>query len=651
MASPFPNLFSPLKVGPIEIKNRIFSTGHMTMLLDGGEPSDDMVAYHQARAAGGAALIITEASAVHPATAPWHIYSFSDDCIPGYRKIAEAVQPYGCMVFGQLGHGGGHNYTSLDGTRPIAYAPSALPREWSHNMPRAMTKAEITDVVEHYGAAVGRMAKAGLNGVEILASHNMLPAQFLNPTSNVRTDEYGGSPENRTRFLREVIAAVRANANDDMVVGMRISADEKQHDGLTPDLVLDICKALDGDGVLDYFNVAAGSMSGVSGLIHVVPPMNYEGGYTAPLAAAFRTQLSKPIFVAGRINQPQIAETVIESGQADMCGMTRAMVADPEMANKASAGRLDDIRACIGCNQACIGHMVEGFPISCIQHPETGREIEFGERRPTATPGTVYVAGGGPAGMKAAAVAAERGHKVVLFESTAVLGGQVKLAQMLPGRTEFGGLVTNLAREMELAGVEVRLNTELTRAMIEDDAPHAVIVATGATVNRPAIEGDGEAHIVDSWQVLGDEVNVGQRVVIADWRSDWVGLGLAEKLAAAGCWVRLAVNGTMAGETIVGSVRDRWVGDLQKLGVEIIPYVRLYGADADNVYLQHTVNDEAIVCEDVDTLVTDLGQQAETGLEAELEDRDGKVLLAGDCLAPRTCEEAVLEGLKAGVAA
>jgi len=333
-----------------------------------------------------------------------------------------------------------------------------------------------------------------------------------------------------------------------------------------------------------------------------------------------------------------------------MCGMTRAMISDPEMANKARSGRLDDIRACIACNQACIGHMSEGFGISCIQHPETGRELEFGQRRPTDTPGTVYIAGGGPAGMKAAAVAAERGHRAVLFESAAVLGGQVKLAQLLPGRAEFGGLVTNLAREMELAGVEVRLNTELSRAMIDDDAPDAVIVATGATVHRPPIEGDGEAHVVDAWQVIGDEVNVGQRVVIADWRSDWVGLGLAEKLAAAGCWVRLAVNGTMAGETIVASVRDRWIGDLQKLGVEVIPYVRLYGADGDNVYLQHTVNDEAIVCEDVDTLVTALGTQAENSLETALEDWGGTVLVAGDCLAPRTAEEAVLEGLKAGVA-
>ena len=650
MPPSFPNLFSPLQVGPIEIKNRIFSTGHMTLLLDDGVPSDDMVAYHRARAAGGAGLIVTEASAVHPSTAPWHIYSFSDTCIPGYRKIVEAVRPYGCKVFGQLGHGGAHSYSSLDGTRPIAYGPSALPREWSHNMPRAMSCAEIAEVVGCYGAAAGRMTRAGLDGVEILASHNLLPAQFLNPRSNLREDEYGGSLENRMRFLREAIAAVRANLGDGMVVGMRISGDEMQHDGLTQEDVIDVCQALDDDGTLDYFNVAAGSMAGLSGFIHVVAPMNMEGGYVAPLAAAIRAKVSKPVFVAGRINQPQIAEQIVASGQADMCGMTRAMIADPEMANKAREGRSDDIRACIACNQACIGHMLDGFAISCIQHPETGRELEYGTRRPAEVPRTVYVAGGGPAGMKAAAVAAERGHKVVLFERGEALGGQVRLAQLLPGRAEFGGLVTNLAREMELAGVEVRLNTELSRAVIEDEAPGAVVVATGATVHRPPIEGDGEAHVVDAWQVIRDEVNVGQRVVIADWRCDWIGLGLAEKLAASGCWVRLAVNGTMAGQTIEAIVRDRWVGDLHKLGVEVIPYARLFGADAENVYLQHTTSGEAIVCEQVDTLVTALGQQSEVALEAELEGWGGEVLLAGDCLSPRTAEEAVLEGLKAGVA-
>ncbi len=650
MAATLPNLFRPLALGPIEVKNRIFSTGHMTLMLDGAGPSDDMIAYHAARAAGGAGLIITEASAVHPATGPWHILSFSDECIPGYRRIVEAVHPHGTKVFGQMGHGGGHNYTTLDGSRPVAYGPSALPREWSHNMPRAMSHAEIADVVEHYAAAALRMKTAGLDGVELLASHGLLPAQFLNPRMNRREDEYGGSLANRMRFLREIIAAVRARIGRDIVFGMRICGDEKQHNSMESDEVIEVCKALDADGLLDYFNVAAGTMEGMTGIIHVVPQMAFEAGYTAPLAAAIRAKVSKPVLVAGRINQPQVAEQVIASGQADMCGMTRAMICDPEMANKAAASRFDDIRACVGCNQTCIGHLVVGYPISCIQHPETGRELTYGAREPAKHRRKILVAGGGPGGMKAAAVAAERGHDVTLYESANALGGQILLAQLLPGRTEFGGIVTNLVQEMKLAGVAVRLGTEVTRALVEAEAPDAVIVATGARPATPEIEGADEAHIVEAWRVIRDEANVGHSVVIADWRCDWIGLGVAEKLARAGCRVRLAVNGTMAGQTITETVRDHWVGVLHDLGVEVITYARPYGADADSAYFEHTTSGKPIIFEEVDTLVTALGHAPATALEKALEGWGGEAHYAGDCLNPRTVEEAVLEGLKAGFA-
>ncbi|MGH6718293.1 MAG: FAD-dependent oxidoreductase [Alphaproteobacteria bacterium] len=648
--TPFRRLFTPLAIRGVTLRNRIFSTGHMTMLVAGGLPTEDLVAYHEARAKGGAGLIITEAARVHDSgvASGLALNATTDAIIPGYARIAAVAHDHGCAVFGQLSHSGRVMGGSLDGSLPVAYSASVTPDERHHIMPRAMPLAMIRDVVAGYGAAARRMARSGLDGVEVLASHGLLPAQFLNPQVNRRTDAYGGSAANRLRFLREILETVRANVGAGVIVGVRISGDEMDEDGLTPDLVLDACRALDGDGVIDYVNVIAGTMAGLKGSVHVVPPMFVEAGYVAPFAARMKRAIGKPVFVAGRINQPQIAERILAAGEADMCGMTRAMIADPDMAAKAAAGRLDDIRACIGCNQSCIGHMQTGYGISCIQHPETGRERAYGARRPAARRRKILVAGGGPAGMKAAAVAAERGHDVTLYDAARRLGGQALLAQLLPRRAEFGGIVTNLAREVERAGVKVVTGTAVTRALVEAEAPDAVIVATGATPRHPPIAGAEDGHVVDAWQVLKGEANVGKSVVVADWRCDWIGLGLAERLARAGCRVRLAVNGTMAGQTLQMYTRDHWVGVLHGLGVEIIPYARVAAVEKEAVVLQHVTSGEPIIVDGVDTLVTALGHEPATGLEEALDGWAGEVRLAGDCLAPRTAEEAVLEGLKAG---
>jgi 2,4-dienoyl-CoA reductase-like NADH-dependent reductase (Old Yellow Enzyme family) len=649
MESKFPLLFSPLRLRGVLLKNRIFSTGHDTNLAAGGLINERLVAYHRARAAGGAGLVILQVSGVHESAryTSHLLMAVEDACIPGYRAVAEACHAHGCRVFAQLFHPGREIMESQDGSLPVAYAPSAVPNERFHVMPTPLTEPMIEEILRGYGAAARRMAAAGIDGVEIVASHGYLPAQFLNPRVNLRTDDYGGGLENRLRFLRRAVAACRVAVGPDRVVGMRISGAELDHEGLRDIEVLEACRALAADGALDYYNVVAGTSASVGGAVHIVPPMAIATGYVAPFAAALRQAVDKPVFVAGRINQPQIAEQILAAGQADLCGMTRAMICDPEMPTKAAAGRLDDIRACIACNQACIGHFHLGYAISCIQHPETGRELQYGTLKPAARRKRVLIAGGGPAGMKAAAVAAARGHDVTLHEATARLGGQALLAQLLPGRAEFGGIVTNLAREMELAGAKVRHASRVDAELLQREAPEVVILATGARPRRPPIEGAETAHVVDAWQVLREEVNVGASVLIADWRCDWIGMGLAEKLARAGCRVRLAVNGYVPGLTIPQYVRDQWNGVLHKLGVEVIAYSRLYGADGDTVYLQHTASGEPVICEGVDTLVLAQGHEQDSGLAEALADWPGELHRIGDCLAPRTAEEAVLEGLRA----
>ncbi|WP_395016398.1 FAD-dependent oxidoreductase [Dongia sp.] len=640
------HLFSPLTIRGKTIKNRILSTGHDTTMPTDSLPNDRLVAYHQARAEGGVGLIIVQVAGVHDsARYTTHVLmATSDDCIPGYKKIADVCHANGTTVFGQLFHPGREVMESQDGTAPVAYAPSAVPNERFHVMPRPLTKRIIREIIDGYGSAARRLQKAGLDGVEIVASHGYLPAQFLNPRVNLREDEYGGSPENRLRFIREIIAAIRKECGDELIVGMRISGDEKDYAGLQDGEALEAMGAL--EGTLDFYNIVVGNSASFGGAIHIAAPMAFEHGYVAPFAAAAKARVKTPIFVAGRINQPQDAEKILASGQTDMVGMTRALICDPEMPGKAEAGRLDDVRACIACNQACIGHFHLGYPISCIQHPETGRELTYGKRKPIARKKRILIAGGGPGGMKAAAVAAERGHDVTVYEATERLGGQTLLAQLLPTRAEFGGIVTNLTREMQLAGAKVVTKTKVTRALVDELKPDAVIVATGARPRAGEIEGVETGHVVNAWQVIKNEVNVGTSVVVADWRCDWIGMGIAEKLARSGCRVRLAVDGYMPGQRIHQYVRDNWWGELQKLNVEIIPLVRLYGIDGETVYLQHATNGEPIVLEDVNTVVASLGHERVDALADELESWSGEVHMIGDCLTPRTAEEAVFEGLK-----
>ena len=644
------NLFAPLQLRGKTLKNRIFSTGHMAVMLEDGKATKRLAAYHSAKAQGGAALTIIEAARVHSSGDSGRpaIRAYDPACVPGYANLANACQPHGCLVFGQLSHPGREMTLAADGTHPVAYAPSAVPNERFHVMPREMPLKLIREILKGFELSAMHLQQAGLDGLELVASHGYLLGQFLNSKTNRRSDAYGGSFSGRLRFIKEVIEAARRGAGDDMVIGVRLSGEERDYGGLGLEEILEVCASLNMETELDYFNVTVGTSAGLAGSTHIVPSMAYEAGYTAPIASPIKALVSKPVFVAGRINQPQIAEKILRTGQADMCGMTRALISDPEMPLKSARGDFDDIRACVACNQACIGHMLDACAISCIQRPETGRELKFGSLIKVGSMKRILVAGGGPAGMKVASIAAVRGHEVILCEKSSLLGGQIKLAQLLPGRAEFGGVTTNLQRELENARVSVYLNKPVNFDLVRDIAPDIVVVATGAVPYNAEIEGHEVAHVVNAWQVLQGEVNIGGRVVIADWRCDWVGLGLAELLARNGCHVRLAVNGMIAGQTIPQYARDAWLGNLHKLGVEIISHVRLFGVDAEEAYFQHTLSGQPVVLKEVDTLVTALGHSSNTALENILSKNDFPYHLIGDSLSPRTVEEAVLEGLTIG---
>ncbi|MCI4011857.1 FAD-dependent oxidoreductase [Brevibacterium sp. ZH18] len=655
MSQLFPHLFEPITLGPRTIRNRIVSSGHDTVLDDHGSIGEDLIAYHQARAAGGCGLIVLQVSGVHE-TARYtnHVLMATDDsAVAGYTSVAEAVHRHGATIFAQLFHPGREVMDGERGMAPRAVAPSDEPQERFSLVPEALNTATIKDIIAGYAAAAKRITDAGIDGVEIVASHGYLPIQFFNPRINTRTDEYGGSPANRRRFLAEVVAGVRAAVGPDVVVGLRISGEEKTEDGLVAAEVLDLIEHLDalttgGTDCLDYFSITAGDSSTLQGAVHIVPSMQIAAAYAANLSEQVKKITDKPVMVAGRINQPHEAERAIAEGRTDMAVMTRAMICDPEMAGKAQRDAVDEIRACIGCNQACIGHFQQGVPISCIQYPESGRERTFLPRPSVRTRRRILVIGGGPAGLKAAAVAAEQGDDVVLCEREPHLGGAVLLAQMLPYRSEFGGAATNLSAEAQRAGVDIRTSTPVTQTIVDEIAPEHVIIATGARQRMPHLEIDDDAVVIGARDYLSTEPDLPRgRILVTDWKGDWIGLGIALRLAEAGTRVTLATAANFAGAAIQQYTRTLLVSQALRAGVDFLNDARLVGVDGQTGYLQSTLCE---IVHEVDGIAATVVSGAPRSVTPDLDFGRASVRTIGDAVAPRTVEEAVFEGLTAASA-
>ncbi len=620
------HLFSPLRIGPVELPNRVVSTAHQTTLVEEHLPTEDFVAYHEARARGGVGLIVLEATAVHPSglLTPHTLAGYRDEIAPALAGVADAVRRHGTRLFVQLFHGGREQIASPP--RAPALAPSAVPSLRFHVEPRPLAADEIDSIVEGFARAAGLAAAAGLDGVEVSAAHEYLAAQFFTPELNRRDDAWAEP----ARFLLAVLAAVREGAPG-LALGVRLSADSEPARAVVGEIASRV----------DYLSVALGASSTYRGSSGIVPPPPVAENVIAAMTAPFLG--GPPLVATSRIVDPVEADRIISEGRCDAAGMTRALITDPDLPRKAREGRLVEVLRCLGCN-ACIAHYHAGTPIACTQNPRTGRERTLPAPNRTAERRRIVVVGAGPAGLAAAADAAAGGHEVVLLERAGRIGGQAALADAAPVHAETAGtLVRNYERLLGAGDVELRLESEADEAAVVALEPDAVVVAMGARPYEPALPLDG-VESVQAWAVLAGPRPRGRRVVVADWGGDASGLASAELLAAAGNDVTLAVGSASLGETLHSYQRNVYAARLYRAGVRIEHHLELTGAERGRALLRNLFAPEVETALAAELLVLALGRVPLRGLAEALAARGLEVHEAGDCLSPRGLEEAILEG-------
>ena len=645
------HVVKPIRVGKIELKNRVVRTAHGTRF----GLSDAHIAYHVARARGGAALSILEVGSIHPATS-YMLNLYEPATQAWLRRLAEAVRPHGMKLFQQLYHGG-HHARPADGSPP--WAPSDIPSVEGGIVPITMSKAMIDETVAAYAETARRCEEAGLDGVEIHGANGKLPQQFLSVGTNRREDEYGGSLENRGRFILEVHAAVRAAVSRDFVVGVRLSPDMLVN-GVSVDDNRQVALMLERQGLVDYVSLSLGNFTSYAKMLGGMhEPVGYQLETSSPIVRALKV----PTIIAGRYRTLEDADGAIRNGDADLVGMVRALIADPDLVVKSLDGRVDQVRPCIGCNQGCVGNVAsQASMMRCTVNPVVGAEDSLGgEHAAPARPRRILVVGGGPAGMEAARVAALRGHKVTLAEATARLGGTLHAAAMAPTRAGMLDIAGWLESEIYRLGVDVRLSTPVEEGDVKTFDAEAVIVATGS---RPRLDGiqashPGQpirnietAHVISSTDLfLAPPGNIGRNAVVIDDAGHYEGLAAAEHLVAKGLSVTLVTRqrgiahllqsaqmiepflGRMTGKPFRYKIRAR--------AIAIEEGVMLVGP----AHLQTDQDAERIAA---DTVVFISANRANRDLYDRLCAKGVEARVVGDANSPRYLESAIREGHIAG---
>lgn len=517
MTNFFSNLFSPIEIKGKTIKNRIVSTSHHTKLGRDGLITEELILYHQRRAEGGVGLIIVEAQCVDrtAVTDETFLQPFREGWSKGAKELVERVKGYGTRIFFQLWHPGRQS-TSSTSLLPL-YAPSSIPCFAMREPPKEMEVEEIKRLVRNFAETAKKIMEIGADGVEIHCAHGYLLQQFLSPYSNRRNDEYGGDFEGRARLLFEVIDAVYDLCGKEMVMGVRLCADELLGYGITPEYSKRVAERIGRLGRVDYLSITCGNYTT---FYTISPPMNFPVACFIGYAEMIKSSSNLPIIAAGRINSPSVAEEIIREKKADMVAITRGLICDPDFPKKAKEGKGHLIRRCMACNQGCIGRIRAGLHVSCSQNPTAGRE-KYMRIESSISKRRGIVVGGGISGMKTAEVLRMKGHEVILIEKEKVLGGKINFVSKTPKRESFLECVEFLKAHLEELGVEVRLGVFADSKYLLSLNPDFVILATGSKVSRdvpppfPEIKNPYHPNVITWEEVYKKDGNVeGDKIVI-----------------------------------------------------------------------------------------------------------------------------------------
>jgi 2,4-dienoyl-CoA reductase-like NADH-dependent reductase (Old Yellow Enzyme family)/thioredoxin reductase len=636
----------------MKLKNRIVSTPHVNNFGENGMYTEREVYYQREKAKGGAGLLHSGVQVVDPSMAYLMrgqiVPNLDDSIIPWYQKVAEAIHEYGAKYVAELGHEGAvwSARAFPEAKPPVAASPIA--DDIHKEVPREIALEELEKIAMLFGQAAARCKAGGCDGVIIHAGHGELLMSFYSPLFNARNDEFAGSIENHLRPLFMVIDEVRKNIGRDMALGVRISGDEFMEGGVTIVESKAVAQLIDKRGKVDWIDVSSGNDGNWLSLGMHYGSMYVPPGAMVPLAAGIREVVSIPVSAVGRINDPVQAEKILANGHADLVGMTRALIADPHMPNKAKAGKLEDIRHCVGAVEGCIGRMPTGASISCIQNPVISREKEWAELKPALVKKKVMVIGGGPAGLEAARVSALRGHQVSLYEKNSELGGQVTIASKVASRQELSSIIRWLALQVQKAGVDIKLNTAVTPDLVAKEKPDAAVVATGSIPARLSIPGATDQNFMDERSILTGKATAGQRVVVLDGTGCSKSCSTAEFLADQGKQVFLVAKGFQVGENLDIITKPLAYRNLLEKGVVLVPFTWIKAISDKDVITYNTLTFQEDSIENIDTVVHAVGAVANNQLLKELKNKAKEIYAVGDCAAPRRIENAIYEGSQVG---